>query len=70
MKVKSFQQEIREELMRSSTLYCCYCGDRKGDKYVCCEENHFVTFSDLYEEDQNAIIEDELDQYEAWSDQQ
>jgi hypothetical protein len=67
MKLKNFRQEIRDELMRSTTQYCCYCGDRKGGKYVCCGEAHFVHFGDLYEEDQDAIIQDELDEYEDWS---
>jgi hypothetical protein len=66
MKIKNFVQEIKDELNRSNTLYCCYCAMPKGDKYVCCQENHFVLFSDLYEEDQAAIIEEELDAYETW----
>lgn len=70
MKVKNFQQEIRDELMRSSTEYCCYCLTPKGCKWSCCQENHFVRFSDLYEEDQEALIQNELDEYEDWSDQQ
>ena len=41
------------------TLYCCYCLESKGDKYQCCEENHFVPFDDLYEDQQAQILEDE-----------
>lgn len=39
--------------------YCCYCLEPRGAKYACCQENHFVPFSDLYEDDQEAIIRDE-----------
>jgi hypothetical protein len=67
MKLKNFREEIRSELMSSPTQYCCYCTEPKRGKYSCCSENHFVTFGDLYEEDQNAIIQDEVDQYEDWS---
>lgn len=45
-------------------LYCCYCGEPKGDKFMCCEENHFVPFNDLDEETQAAILEDEEQQDE------
>ena len=67
MKLKDFREEIRDELMRSTTEYCCYCCTPKGSKYVCCGECHFVQFSDLYEEDQNELIQNELDEYEKWS---
>ncbi len=39
---------------------CCNCTEPKGDKYVCCQENHFVPFEDLYEEDKEAMIEEYL----------
>lgn len=59
MKVKSLFQEYKEEFMASSQEYCCYCCEpRTGNS--CCQENHFVEFKDLYEEDQIAIIENEL----------
>jgi hypothetical protein len=67
MKVKNFREEIRDELMGSSTEYCCYCLDPKGSKYSCCKENHFVPFSDLYEDDQNYLIDEQVDEYEDWS---
>ena len=66
MKIKNLAQEIRSELMASSTLYCCYCLDLKRGKYVCCRENHFVTFADLYPEDQNALIQYQIADIE-WS---
>ena len=40
--------------------YCCYCMEAKGDKWHCCQENHWIEFKDLELEDQKQIIEDEL----------
>lgn len=70
MHVKNFREEIRDELMRSPTQYCCYCITPKRGKWSCCSEVHFVSFADLYEGDQNALIQEELDTYENWSSQQ
>jgi hypothetical protein len=39
------------------TEYCCYCGNEKGEAISCCGENHFVPFSDLYEDLQKEILE-------------
>jgi hypothetical protein len=63
MKVKSFIEQVKEELAHIE--YCCYCAQPKGDKWHCCQENHFVPFTDLYEEDQQAILEEELAAYEG-----
>ena len=43
----------------SHRLYCVYCAEPEiyGS---CCGENHFVEFSDLYEEDKEAMIEEYL----------
>ncbi len=38
--------------------YCCYCLEPQGDKYHCCQENHFVPFSDL-DDDQKAVIRED-----------
>jgi len=46
----------------SSCDYCCYCTESKGSKWNCCQENHFVPFEDLYEEDKEAMIEEYLTQ--------
>jgi len=67
MKLKTFADNIREELKRSGELYCCYCAMPKGEKWHCCQENHFVPFGDLYEEDQNMLIQEAIDEYEDWS---
>ena len=58
MKIKDELQAIYEE--QSEVYYCCYCLEPQGEKITCCFENHFVEFKDLYEEDQIAIIENEL----------
>ena len=60
MKSKSFYEAIRAEFMESDQEYCCYClKPRSG--MGCCQENHFVTFKDLYPEDQQEIINAEFD---------
>ena len=62
MQVKSLFEQYKQEFMSSSVEYCCYCLDTKDDKIGCCQENHFVTFKDLYPEDQQEIINAELKQ--------
>jgi hypothetical protein len=37
----------------------------QGDKWHCCQENHFVPFGDLYPEDQEDILNYELEEYEG-----
>lgn len=69
MKLKTFADEIKDDFMKSSEMYCCYCVKPKGDKFSCCLENHFVEFSDLDEESQQLLIDDEIYKYEAWSKQ-
>lgn len=51
----------REDAIKdlSHGLYCCYCCEPKTYG-SCCQENHFVEFQDLYEEDKEAMIEDYL----------
>jgi len=39
--------------------YCCYCTELKTSG-SCCGENHFVEFTELYEEDKEAMIEEYL----------
>lgn len=58
----NFLEELKKET--AEVLYCPYCLEPKGDKFVCCEENHFVAFKELPEEEQNDIIESEL--HGAW----
>ena len=43
----------------SVTLYCCYCCEPKSYG-SCCQENHFVEFEDLYEEDREEMIKEYL----------
>jgi len=37
----------------------------QGDKWHCCQENHFVPFGDLYLNDQESILDYEVEQYEG-----
>lgn len=67
MRVKEYQQQLINEHMRSDALYCCYCMEPKYDKWHCCQENHFVTFSDLDEDTQKEMIAWEIEEYEKWS---
>ena len=59
--MKEFYQQMKEEFLRSDTEYCYYCLEPKGDKFSCCQENHFGRFSDLYEDDQHHIITSEYE---------
>lgn len=43
----------------SHGTYCCYCCQPK-ESGGCCQENHFVEFAELYEEDQEMLIEEYL----------
>jgi hypothetical protein len=43
--------------MNDSTLYCCYCFQEKH-WIGCCGENHFITYADMYEDDQKSILDD------------
>lgn len=61
MKVKDLKEQMRQELMSSSRTYCCYCLNTEHG-WSCCGENHFLRFSDLYEEDQDALIIDALEE--------
>lgn len=59
----SFRELIRQEL--ANVEFCYYCLEVKGDKWHCCQENHFGLFTDLYPEDQEDILNNELDEYEG-----
>ena len=58
--MKTLFELYREQF--SDILYCCYCLEPKGDRWSCCQENHFIEFKDLDIEEQKIIINDELDQ--------
>jgi hypothetical protein len=64
MKLKTFADNIREELNKSDELYCCYCSTPKGEKWHCCQENHFVGFSELDDDSQKYLIQEQIDEYE------
>ncbi len=57
--MKSLFEQYRDEF--KGIEYCCYCLETKGDKYHCCQENHFIPFEDLYTEDQMAIVNEEIE---------
>ncbi len=69
-KMKSYREEVREELIKSPTLYCCYCTTEKGGKTHCCSEYHFVAFNDMYPSDQEQMILDHVGEYEEWAKKQ
>ena len=70
MRVKEYQQQLINEHMRSEELYCCYCIERKDDKWHCCSENHFIKFSNFDDDTQREFIAWEVDEYEKWADKQ
>lgn len=67
MKLKTFADNIKEELSQSDEQYCYYCLTPKGTKWHCCHENHFGTFSDLDDDLQKILIQAEIDEYERLS---
>jgi CRISPR/Cas system CMR-associated protein Cmr3 (group 5 of RAMP superfamily) len=67
MRMNEYKQQLISEHMRSDELYCCYCMEPKYEKYHCCQENHFVTFSDLDDDAKSEFIEWELEEYEQWA---
>jgi hypothetical protein len=62
MKLKALQEQLRQGLMQSHQLYCCYCLEPQGSKISCCGENHFLAFRDLYEADQDYLLIEEASQ--------
>ena len=55
MKLKDLKEQVRQELLQSSQTYCCYCLN-VDHGFQCCGENHFLTFGDLYDTDQDFLI--------------
>ena len=55
--LEELQRDILQDLMNSSTEYCCYCGQARY-KFGCCGEVHYETFADLSEEDQKYILDE------------
>ena len=47
----------RKELMADDTQYCCYCGQEKV-RFHCCGENHFQTFAQMDEDEQEEFLQD------------
>jgi CRISPR/Cas system CMR-associated protein Cmr3 (group 5 of RAMP superfamily) len=68
--MKEYQQQLINEHMKSDELYCCYCMEPQGEKYHCCQENHFMKFSDFDDETKKEFIAWELEEYEKWAENQ
>lgn len=56
--MKSLLEEMQERM--KNIEYCVYCNEARDGKSGCCQENHFVPFSDLDTETQFEIITEEL----------
>lgn len=41
-------------------LYCCYCGDAKGDRLTCCDEVHFVPYEELPDDLKDDPLEEDI----------
>lgn len=67
MKMKEFEQELIKEHMQSEEEYCAYCMQSRGDRWHCCQENHWLRFRDFDTDTQREFIADELLEYEKWS---
>ena len=65
--MNEYKQDLIKDHMRSSRTYCYYCLESKGDKWHCCQENHFLKFSDFDEDTQKEFIAWEMESYEEWS---
>ena len=69
MNETKLRQQILEVLMNDSTLYCCYCFEQKRG-IGCCSENHFITYSEMYEDDQKNILDEmvaeEMEKGDEW----
>ena len=50
--------------------YCVYCYDEVSEdrQYKgCCGEVHYVTYRDMYPDEQEQFLEAELEEYEEWA---
>lgn len=60
MKTESdIRKEVWEDLLDNDYERCLYCGEIKRSP-GCCGENHFTYFKDLFKEQQEEIVEDEV----------
>ena len=51
------REDLWKELMADGTKYCCYCGQEQR-QFGCCGENHFETFAEMAEDQQEEILEE------------
>jgi len=68
MKLKTFKEQLHQELLQDNREYCCYCGQHRYTM-GCCGEVHFVTYKDMDKEWQDDLLANELEDYEKWSKQ-
>jgi hypothetical protein len=69
MKMKTYREQLHEELLKDTREFCCYCMTERH-KLACCGEVHYVTYKDMYEDDQKEFLENELEEYENWAKEQ
>lgn len=63
MKIKSFRDQLHEELLKDERQFCAYCGHEKRG-IACCGENHFVTYKEMDDDYQKDFLENELLEWE------
>lgn len=63
----AFAEELHSEFMHSDRQYCTYCLEPRLEKQSCCGENHWATYAELPEEDQEYLVEEEINFYDRWS---
>lgn len=63
MKMKTYREQLHEELLKDTREFCCYCMKQRHG-LACCGENHYVTYKDMYEDDQKEFLENELEEWE------
>lgn len=57
MKKEDVRRELlRQEMLADTTKYCCYCGQEKVH-FGCCGENHFETFAEMSQQEQESILD-------------
>ena len=62
---KAELKELIVKELKDGGPYCCYCLQPRGGAISCCEESDFVPFSSLYAEDQKAMIDEQMFEFES-----
>jgi len=61
--MNTLRQQLHEELLSDTRQFCVYCGKEKSG-LGCCGEVHYVTYSEMYEDHQQEMLDYEVEQYE------